>query len=230
MKKILASLLAAALLWNGDAQADSTPTDFQGWFQFQSYISLDDEKKYQLFLETQPRLGDDWSRASTVQNRVGLNYNWTKAFSSMLGYAWTPTLYNSHYHSAYIDEQRIFQQVVYKHDLLGVKWAHRLRQEQRFITGAGSVSNRTRYQLRGSYSLSQDGNFGLTGYDELMVNLNDSNPGPTSGYDRDRIFLGPYWVVNGHRYEVGYLGEHLKRFGSDERWANVILFSATFNF
>jgi hypothetical protein len=36
--------------------------------------------------------------------------------------------------------------------------------------------------------------------------------------------------VNGHRYEVGYLGEHLKRFGSDERWANVFLFSATFNF
>ena len=230
MKTILAALLAAALLWSGNAQADSTSTDFEGWLQLQSFISLDDEKKYQLYLETQPRVGNDWSRAATVQNRAGLNYNWTKSFSSLLGYAWTPSFYNAEYHRTYIDEQRIFQQVLYRHDLLGVKWAHRVRQEQRFIVGNGNISNRTRYQLRGSYGLSEDGNFGLTGYDEFMTNLNGVDPAPYGGYDRNRIFFGPYLVVHGHRYEVGYLGEHLKRFGSDERWANVIVFSATFNF
>lgn len=218
------------LLFIRCSRADSTPTDFEGWVSLHSYISLDKEKRYQLYLETQPRVGDDWSRVATVQSRVGLNYNWDRAWSTMVGYGWTPGLYNAQYHRSYIDENRIWEQVLFKHQLFGAQWAHRLRQEQRFIVGASNVSNRTRYQVRCSYGLGDDQSFGLTGWDEIMVNLNGAQPGPWAGYDRNRFFIGPYWIVDGDRYEVGYLGEHLKRFGSDERWANVVLLSATWMF
>ena len=148
----------------------------------------------------------------------------------MAGYAWTPILYNAQYHRTYIDENRLWQQISFRHDLFNISWQHRVRQEQRFIVGSHPTSNRTRYQIRGSYGLSNDGNFGVTGFNEIMVNLNSADPQPYGGFDRDRIFLGPYFVANSHRYEFGYLGEYLKRFGDEPRWANVIVFHAIFNF
>jgi len=63
-----------------------------------------------------------------------------------------------------------------------------------------------------------------------MVNFNSVQDGPWSGYDRDRFFFGPYWKIDNVRYEFGYLGEHLKRFGNDERWANVIALSISAQF
>jgi hypothetical protein len=36
--------------------------------------------------------------------------------------------------------------------------------------------------------------------------------------------------VNNARYEVGYLGEHAKRFGPDERYISALMISANFNF
>jgi len=231
MAKILSSLLLViALLYVRASRADSTPTDFEGWLVLQTYISLDEEKRYQLYLENQPRIGNDWHRVATVQSRAGLNYIWNKRWSTMVGYAWAPLLYNAQYHRLYIDESRLWQQVAYSHQWLGIQWTHRLRQEQRFIVGVSGVSNRSRYQIKGSYALADDGSFGLTGFDELMVNLNDVQPAPWSGYDRNRVFFGPFWVVDGHRFEVGYLGEHQKRFGSDERWVNTVVAVATFNF
>lgn len=225
---IISGVLASIFIFPTWARA--IPTDFEGWWIFSSFISLDDEKRYQLYLETQPRIGADWTRVPTVQSRVGLQYKWTKHFTSMVGYAWTPLLYNAQYHRTFIDENRLWQQVAYRHELFGVSWQHRVRQEQRFIVGSHPTSNRTRYQLRGSYGLSDDKSVGLTWFDEIMVNLNSANPQPYGGFDRNRIFLGPYLVVDGHRYEVGYLGEYQKRFGDEPRWANVIAFHAIFNF
>lgn len=228
-RRIFAILYAALSLICCNAAADSTPTDFEGWLLIQTYLSLDAEKRYQILLETQPRVGDNWQRLATVQNRFGLNYNINSSWSTMAGYAWTPNFYYADYHRTFIDENRFWQQLAYRHDLFGVQWVHRVRQEQRFIVGVSEVSHRSRYQLRGSYALSNDRSFGLTAFDELMVTLNSASPAPWSGYDRNRIFLGPYWVVAGHRFEVGYLGEHQKRFGSDERWVNAVVVQATFN-
>jgi hypothetical protein len=66
---------------------------------------------------------------------------------------------------------------------------------------------------------------GVSAFNELMIHIGDTAGGPSSGYDRDRIFLGPFLARGQGRYEVGYLGEHAKRFGNDERWVNVLFFS-----
>ena len=92
------------------------------------------------------------------------------------------------------------------------------------------VSNRFRYLLKGSYALTEDDNFGITGYDELFVTLNSVEGGPSAGYDRNRFFIGPYWVAENARYEVGYLGEHARSFGSDERYISALMIFANFNF
>lgn len=205
--------------------AIATPQNFEGWLITSTQIALDEERRYQLYLEAHPRFGDNWQRAATVQGRVALFYTITPHLSTALGYAWTPNLYDSQYHRDFRNEHRPWQQLLLRHDLFGVQWQHRFRQEQRFIARTDEVSHRSRYQLRGSYALTEKKDFGLTAFDEVMVHLNAVQHGPWAGYDRNRIFFGPYWQVDNIRYEVGYLGEHLKRFGSDERWAHALLLS-----
>ena len=50
------------------------------------------------------------------------------------------------------------------------------------IDDASSVSNRTRYLLRGSYRFCNYQDFGLTGYNELFVALNSVERGPRAGF------------------------------------------------
>jgi hypothetical protein len=231
--KTTAGLLIAfsclSLSWDS-AYTDSTAHDFEGWLIVSSHIPLESTKKYQLYAEIQPRLGDDWQRAATVQLRGALNYNVSKALAIYLGEAWTPAFYDSNYHHQYRDEHRVWEGVTLRHPLMGLEWEHRLRQEQRFIENTDEVAHRSRYRLKSSYSLSEDEAVGLTGWNEIMVNFNSVQDGPWSGYDRDRFFIGPYWKRDNVRYEFGYLGEHLKRFGNDERWANVIALSISAQF
>lgn len=223
-------LTLAALFFTSIHTVSATPTDFQDWTQVTAHVGLDEAKTYQLYFEAQPRIGDNWQRMERLLIRPAVAYNINKNLALYLGYAWTPLFMDSNYHRDFRDENRIWQQILYKHSLVGLQWQHRLRQEQRFIEHADGVSNRFRYLLRGSYGLSENGDFGLTGYNELFVTYNSTDGGPQSGYDRDRFFFGPYWLVDKARYEVGYLGEHAKRFGSDERYISALMVSANFNF
>ncbi len=210
--------------------AQATPTDTQAWFLVASNISLDSAKRFQLYLEAQPRIGDDLERASTVQLRTAVNYAFADEWSSALGYAWTPFLLDTEYHRIYRDEHRIWQGLSFTHRVVGVQWQHRLRQEQRFIEDASGVAHRSRYQLRASIPLTSTGDFGVTAFDEVMVHLTSVSQGPTGGYDRNRVFFGPFWQSGGTRYEFGYLGEHAKRFGDDERWVNAMVLSIVSSF
>jgi hypothetical protein len=212
------------------AKAGAHPHDFEGWLTTSTHIALDQKRAYQVYLESQPRVGNNWQRAATAQNRAAFNYNINEAVGLYLGYAWTPNFYDARYHRDYRDEHRLWQQVLYRHQSLGIKWQHRFRQEQRFIARTDEVANRSRYFIRGSYGLSDSEDFGLTAYDEVMFHLNSVRNGTWSGYDRNRIFFGPYWQIGSARYEVGYLGEHIKRFGSDERWTHVLAASISLTF
>lgn len=98
------------------------------------------------------------------------------------------------------------------------------------IMRTDGVSHRSRYSLKGSYPWGTNENVGLTWFDEVMFTLNAISGGPQSGYDRNRLFVGPYVRVGQARCEIGYLGEHVKRFGSNERWANVLALNVSYNF
>lgn len=206
------------------------PQDFEAWVNTMAFVSLDESKTNQLFFEAQPRLGDDWQRMAAVLFRAALVRNVTPNLSVFGGYAWFPTFYDSNYHRTYRDDQRLWQQLLYKHDRWEISWQHRLRQEQRWIEHTEGVSNRTRYLLRGSLPLNDERDFGISAFDEIMVNLNGVKGGPVGGYDRNRFFVGPYWQVGAARYDVGYLGEHARRFGDEPRWVHALAVIATFNF
>ena len=127
-------------------------TDVQSWTQVITQINLN--KEWFAYMEAQPRAGDDISRLERLLIRPAIGYNINPNIALFLGYAWTPTFMNNHYQEDFRNENRIWQQVLIKDSRWGLDWQHRLRQEQRFIQDAAGPSNRTRYLLRGSYSLS----------------------------------------------------------------------------
>jgi hypothetical protein len=210
--------------------AQAQRTDIQSWTLATAQVNLDSDKKWLLYAEAQPRIGDNISRLERLLLRPAVGYNFAKSTTFYLGYAWTPTFVNFNYDGDFRNEQRIWQQVLYKHELFGLAWQHRLRQEQRFIDDASSVSNRTRYLLRGSYRLAEEYDAGLTGYNELFVTEHSVERGPRAGFDRDRFFFGPYLVSGAGRYEIGYLGEYGKRFGNSDRMINAIMVAANYSF
>lgn len=214
----------------GAHKAHAQRSDFQSWTLVTVQTPLDADKKWLVYAEAQPRVGDDISRLERLLLRPALGYSLSKSTTLYLGYAWTPTFTDAHYNEDFRNEQRIWQQVLYRHEWLGLAWQHRLRQEQRFIDDASSASNRTRYLLRGSYRLAESYDAGLTGYNELFVTENSVERGPRAGFDRDRFFFGPYVVAGKGRYEIGYLGEYGKRFGNDDRMINAIMVAANYNF
>lgn len=220
---LLLSLLCAA-------SASAQRTDFQAWSQLTTQFTLDKEKKWLFYFEAQPRVGDDISRLERLLIRPAIGYNYDKNITFYLGYGWTPTSTDSEYEGDFRNENRIWQQMSIKQSALGLDWVHRLREEQRMIDDASSVSNRFRYLLRGSYQFCDCQDFGLTGYNELFVTLNSVERGPRAGFDRNRFFFGPFWGDSKARFEVGYLGEYGKRFGNDDRMINAVAVAAFLNF
>jgi Protein of unknown function (DUF2490) len=210
--------------------ARAIPTDFEGWFTTTAIAALDERRRHLLYLEIQPRMGDDWQRMALLVVRPALVYSPHKDLGLFVGYAWVPKLYDQEYHRLYRDEQRLWEQALYKHSSLGVDWHHRLRQEQRIIADADGLSNRTRYLIRGSLPLEENGSLGITAYSETLVNLNGVRGGPAGGYEQTRFFIGPFWEAHNTRYEAGYLGEYDRKFGDGPRWVNAIAMLAAFSF
>jgi len=229
MKNVVALLVATLLLCRVPTTTFAQSADVQSWTQVITQVNIN--KEWFAYMEAQPRVGDDISRFERLIIRPAIGYNITPNIALFFGYAWTPTFMNNQYEEDFRNENRIWEQLLIKDYRWGLDWQHRLRQEQLFIEDAAGPSNRTRYLLRGSYALSDSGTYGLTGYNEIFVNLNSQYKGPLGGFDRDRFFFGPYVTYGPGRYEVGYLGEYAQRFDEDGgRYINAIMVAAILNF
>jgi hypothetical protein len=209
--------------------AGAETSDLQSWTQVIATVNLDEQKKWFAYMEAQPRVGDDISRLERLLIRPALGYNINPDVALFVGYAWTPTFTNSSYDEDFRNENRIWQQIIIKDQRWGLDWQHRIRQEQRIIEDVAGPSNRTRYLVRGSYPLTDSGDTGLTGYNEIFITLNSQHNGPKGGFDRDRFFVGPYFKEGIARYEVGYVGEYAHKFNADGgRMINAIMLMASF--
>jgi hypothetical protein len=204
--------------------------DLQSWSLVTAHVSLADTSPWFLYLEGQARVGNDVSRMERILLRPAIGYNLTPNVALFAGYAWTPTFMNTSYASEYRNEQRLWQQLVVKHAGGRVAWQHRIRQEQRTLEDAAGTSHRTRYLVRASRMPSDGGRVGVTGYHELFVTWNSVERGPRAGFDRSRVFVGPYLTNGPLRYEAGYVGEYGRRFGDSDRIVHAFLVSANLTF
>ncbi len=177
-----------------------------------------------LHLEVQNRLSDwgtDWQQLLV---RPGVNYQLGPNLSASLGYAFVRTFPYGDLPVAHrFDEHRIWEQVLYKHEALALKWTHRLRLEQRWIeelqfTGGGYRTQnwrgeqRVRYMLRTEIPLTADKRFYVPVWNEAFVNFGPNIIG--NHFDQNRVFLGLGCQLGKHlRVETGFMEQSLQRRG-----------------
>ncbi len=161
------------------------------------------EGKHQLFFEVQPRFGSNLQRLTQILVRPAYVYNFSEHSSLFLGLGWTPQFAAGRMQ----DEQRPWQQFLYRDSWGAHPWSVRLRLEERFIA-ALPLAVRLRVMGRLSHPFWGTPLSAIV-WDEVFINFNSVLGGPQGGVDRNRLFLGLGWAFHppAMALEFGYLNQ-----------------------
>ena len=166
------------------AQADSTVNqDFRLWAPV--YLTVPLSSSFIGYMEVNPRFGDDVSELDQLLLRPAVGYKLTDHLSLWQGYAWV-----GNYQPSFREENRVFQQLLYRRKFPFVKVFSRSRLEERFIGNTDGTAVRALTMLRGDFPLPNAPEWAFVVYDEIFVNVNSVGNGPDSGFDQNRFFLG----------------------------------------
>ena len=132
-----------------------------------------------------------------------------------------------------IEEHRIFQQLTYGGRFENSDWAYsiRTRLEQRNVETGDDLGHRFRQFVKVSYhGFDPNSPWYLSFWDEVFVNINDTDWGADSGVDQNRLFIGiGRRVSQSTNVEVGYLNQFLPRDDRDDGLNHIISISVFIN-
>ncbi len=216
----------------GLAQAETD--DDQGlWFMALgqgSFGSAEREpSKLRWWLDVQARFSNDADGFTQGLVRPAVGYALNDNTTVWLGYGWIPT---SPVSGQDYDEHRIWQQVIWSRPLNKISFLSRTRLEQRFREGSNDTGWRLRQFFKTAYALPGKPNVSLVGYDELFFGLNDTDWGASSGFDRNRLFLGVGWRLgkNGNSVEIGYLNQYIDKTTGNDLMEHILSLNFFANF
>lgn len=191
-------------------------------------------EQYRGFLDIQPRFtvddvsGGDNRSIDTVLIRGALGYQLNPSIGIYQGYAIIPT-----YDPDKV-EHRSFQELLAMQELnAATVLVHRMRFEQRFLEGVDDTSLRFRYFARFTYPLNQvHENLSLAINEEVFIHLNDTEGGPQSGFNQNRLFVGlNYRVSKRFAFEAGYQNQYVAgQNGADDVVNHIAFFGMQTNF
>ncbi|MGE3707519.1 MAG: DUF2490 domain-containing protein, partial [Vicinamibacterales bacterium] len=195
---VIASLSGTRTAW---AQPDP---DRQVWVQVLALGELGEQ--WRTHVEVQPRFMDSASELGLTLVRAALGHSAGRRMTVWAGYAWVPrTLGPGVRH-----EQRAWEQLIVTPPAAGL-WTSslRFRLEQRWLEPWTGASHRLRMLGRAQRPIQAGRKWSLYAYDELMLTLDDTTQGPTSGFDRNRLSSGLSRRLSPTAStDVGYLWEH----------------------
>jgi hypothetical protein len=230
-RRILAALLLITTTL-GLAQAE-TQHDQGLWFLALGQGSFGSAKhepsKLRWWLDVQARFSNDADGFTQGIVRPGLGYAVNDTTTLWLGYGWIPT---SPVSGEDYDEHRIWQQLTWSRPLDGISFSSRTRLEQRFRDDGDDTGWRLRQFFKGTYALPGNPGVSLVGYDELFFGLNDTDWGASSGFDRNRLFLGVGWRLgeSGNSLEIGYLNQYVEKDSADNLMEHILSLNFFLNF
>ena len=198
--KLVCCFLAAWIIWESAfcfAGSDLNQ-DFRLWAPV--YLNFPISGPVKGYMEANPRFSNDASQIDQLLLRPAVGYQLTSTISLWQGYAWV-----ANYEPRYLQEHRIFQQLIYSNKFSTFKLLSRTRLEERWIQHAIGTAVRARTMLRGDFPLPAYPALALATYDEIFVNLNTIRQGPEAGFDQNRFFLGLNDTISPNlNIDVGY--------------------------
>src|SRR3982751_5938014 len=130
-KRFTITILFSMLLLMQIPLSASAQTQYPGWLA--TFQSVKTGKHTSILSDAQLRSSDEYRHVQTLLLRAGFTYHAGKKFLLTAGYAFVHNRRVSSGVSGYIDEHRIWEQVIFNHKQGRVNISHRLRLEQRFI-------------------------------------------------------------------------------------------------
>ena len=202
-------LLVMAMTAGVKSHAES---DFQSWNALALTGNADDKGKWQFWFDGHLRFKDDASRLGVSIVRPGVGYQLSSDTTLWLGVA-RVTIDSD---SGSIEEDRVWQQATYSlSKFMGGTISGRSRLEQRFRSDeGGDTGYRFRQFIRWSKPLNEQ--WSMVVWDEVFLGLNDTDWGQNSGFDQNRLYVGPAYHLNKKwRVEMGYLHNHIASPGAN---------------
>ncbi|HHL3492540.1 TPA: DUF2490 domain-containing protein [Legionella pneumophila] len=172
-------------------------------------------RKIRYWLEIQERIGENISQLSQQVLRPGLGYELWPNTTIWLGY---DRIYTTQpFADPPVNENRIWQQLLWSKEYTRFRLTARSRLEERFIQRAIHTAWRYRQLFKTSIFIPKHPKYAAVITDEVFFHLNDFNLQPNQGFDQNRLFLGlGYRTSKNSTIEIGYLNQMIKRVNSPD--------------
>lgn len=200
--------------------------DFGMWLPSMLQYPLTKNRRLQVYQEIQPRFTRQMERLDQVQIRENLLYVINRRSDIQCGYTFT-----RNYLPAVFDDHRVQQQFSSVMPFRRFAFYNRSRLEERFIEHRdGEVSVRFRHYTRLTYRLYRERFYTFTA-NELFINLNNVNNGPSSGIDQNRLLTGVgVRLYKQLRFDVGYMNQYLNPKGNRDKMNHILYLGVSQNF
>lgn len=200
------TILASLLCYSASLFSQNPTEDFLGsWYTYGSNHRL--SEKYSITPYGELRLYEPSSNYNLTFLSFRANYHIKGNQSIGLGYAYLDidTVFEFD-NQPNVQENRIFEQYVFNHNLGKLKLQHRGRLEQRFqdFTPNSELQNRFRYKIQARYDINKT--LFLVVSEEPFVNFQDQV------FHENRFYtgLGINFLKNS-QLQIGYLKQHIRK-------------------
>lgn len=232
LRIIGACVLVVSALLTGSSTAHAQSTDEGLWSALflQGRIGdAESESKWRWWFDGHARFFDESDGFATSIVRPGIGYDLTENLTAWAGYAWirndTP--------AGDFDEQRFWQQLTWSADFDWGTIMLRPRTELRFSDQGGVRGLRVRQFARWTKRVHEESRFSFRVWDEVFVELNDTDWGQDAGLRQNRAFAGLGYQLNASGtalVEFGYLNQHLFRESARDSSNHILSVSFAINF
>lgn len=196
-------------------------SDFQIWSPVYIWAQKD---RVRGMLEVNPRIGVGTGQFDQLLLRPAAGYQLSRTTSVWQGYAWTPS-----WLPRYLNENRIFQQLLIENRFGRWGLVNRTRLEERSIDHVDRTALRLRHFVRVTVPIKRESKWQLVGQEEIFINLNKVNAAITPGINQNRVFLGVNRQL--HRklnMDFGYQYQYINRNDPVEDRHNHVLLINTY--
>lgn len=160
----------------------------------------------------------------------GIGYAIADKTTIWIGYTY---LHTEPFGGKNFNEHRIWQQLIWSTKFEQIGLQSRTRMEQRFLETGSDTGWRLRQLFGVTYSFNFKNKLGLALYEELFLDLNDTDWGANTGFAQNRFFVGPSWKVDKKGraiVEVGYRNQYIRNEVINNRMNHLLSINLLLNF